>query len=62
MKLTLFPFQRKALEELHIKSINALRGYSVTNTPQVVSFTAPTGSGKTIVMTALMENIFYGND
>ena len=34
----------------------------MTHTPQVVSFTAPTGSGKTIIMTTLIEDILFGTD
>ena len=37
----------------------ARRGASVAN-PQVISFSAPTGAGKTIVMTAMFEDIFFG--
>ncbi|MGE6896471.1 DEAD/DEAH box helicase family protein [Priestia flexa] len=29
--------------------------------PQIISFSAPTGSGKTIIMTTLFEDILYGN-
>ena len=30
--------------------------------PQVISFSAPTGAGKTIIMTTLIEEILYGSD
>ena len=61
MKLELFSFQKKALNELHQKVITAAVDYQKVHTPQIVSFTAPTGSGKTIIMTSLIENILYGN-
>ena len=59
MKVGLFDFQEDALAELRTKLAMARRGASVAN-PQVVSFSAPTGAGKTIVMTALFEDIFFG--
>lgn len=55
MLVELFPFQRKALQNLRMNTAEALGSYRRTHTPQVVSFTAPTGSGKTIIMAALFE-------
>jgi type III restriction enzyme len=40
----------------------AIAGYQMTRVPQVVSYTAPTGAGKTIVMAALIESIYYGDE
>jgi type III restriction enzyme len=31
------------------------------NNPQIISFSAPTGSGKTIILTTLIEEIIYGS-
>ena len=62
MKVELFPFQKKAVEDLRIKTSEAIGSYQRTHAPQVVSFTAPTGAGKTIIMSALIENILYGDD
>ena len=62
MRDELFPFQRKAVGELRLKVAAALNGYRMTHTPQVVSFTAPTGSGKTIIMATLIEDIMFGTD
>ncbi len=45
-----------------MKVAEALHGYHRTHTPQVVSFTAPTGAGKTIIMASLAESIFFGSD
>ena len=62
MKAELFPFQKKALGELRMKSAEAVYRYARTHSNQVVSFTAPTGAGKTIIMAALIENIFFGDE
>ena len=59
MKVELFDFQEDALAELRTK-LNAARQASSSHNPQAVSFSAPTGAGKTIVMTALFEDIFLG--
>ena len=45
MRAELFPFQRRAVADLRDKAAAALNVYRLTHTPQVVSFTAPTGSG-----------------
>jgi type III restriction enzyme len=60
MRATLFPFQETALADLHEKIGKAHTLWSERE-PQVISFTAPTGAGKTIIMTALFENIIFGH-
>lgn len=62
MKAELFPFQKRALSELRMKSAEALYRYERTHSKQVVSFTAPTGAGKTIIMAALIESILFGDE
>ena len=62
MKVELFPFQKSAVAYLRMNTAEALGSYRRTHTPQVVSFTAPTGSGKTIIMATLMEDIFFGTE
>lgn len=62
MKTELFPFQKRALGELRMKSAEAVYRYERTYSKQVVSFTAPTGAGKTIIMAALIESIFFGDE
>ncbi len=62
MKFELFPFQKTALARLRQSVATALGNYQSTHTPQVVSYTAPTGAGKTIVMSALIESIYYGDE
>ena len=61
MKAELFPFQKRALSRLRLMVGEAINGYERTHSNQVVSFTAPTGAGKTIIMASLIEEIFFGD-
>ena len=56
MKISLFDFQKEALHLLRDK-VEAARKFASSDNPQAIAFSAPTGSGKTIVMTALFEAI-----
>ena len=56
MKVTLFDFQKDALDALR-QRLQAVRHYASPHSPQVFPFSAPTGSGKTVMMTALFEAI-----
>ena len=58
----LFPFQKTAVNDLRIKTAMALSSFRSYRVPQVVSLQAPTGSGKTIIMAALIEEILFGNE
>ncbi len=60
MKIGLFDFQENALAQLREKLWQARQFASVANA-QAISFSAPTASGKTIVLTALFEDIFFGD-
>ena len=62
MKVELFGFQQIAKSSLRSNCAQAIHNYSLTTVPQVVSFTAPTGSGKTIIMASLIESIFCGDN
>lgn len=54
----LFPFQKQAVNDLRSHVAVALNNYRQLKVPQVVSLQAPTGSGKTIIMASLIEDIF----
>jgi len=56
MKVTLFDFQKDALGDLRKALVKARQGVS-SDDQHVVAFSAATGSGKTIIMTALFEAI-----
>ena len=62
MKVELFPFQKRALADIRMKTAEAMGSYHRTHAPQVVSFTAPTGAGKTIIMSALIEAVLFGDE
>lgn len=62
MRVELFPFQKRALADIRMKTAEAMGSYHRTHAPQVVSFTAPTGAGKTIIMSALIEDILFGDE
>lgn len=62
MKVELFPFQKTALQSLRMQAADALGSYHKTHVPQVVSYTAPTGAGKTIIISSLIEDIYYGDE
>lgn len=47
---------------MRLRVAMALNNYRMLKIPQVVSLQAPTGSGKTIIMSALIEDIFYGSE
>ncbi len=62
MIVELFPFQKVAEEQLRKDVATALGLYRRTKGSQVISFTAPTGAGKTIILAALIEDIYCGNE
>ncbi len=62
MKLELFSFQEKARRELMKKAAAAQQFFKLTGDQQVISFTAPTGSGKTVMMAAFVESVYRGDE
>ncbi len=61
MKIRLFDFQEEALERLR-STLAEIRPFATVEKPKAISFSAPTGAGKTIVMTALFEDILFGRE
>lgn len=62
MRLDLLSFQQKALGQLRLRLNSAISSYRNEGIPQILSFTAPTGAGKTIIMAALVESVFNGDE
>lgn len=62
MRDELISFQQTAVSKL-LAEINSAQAYHrVDGRPQVIAFRAPTGSGKTIVMTEVIEDILNGTE
>ena len=57
MKNELFPFQKTAVWDMRKKAAWAVNSYNATSVPQILSLQAPTGSGKTLMMAALISCI-----
>lgn len=62
MKVELFPFQQKAVKNLRMFAAISKATYPVTSVSQVISFTAPTGAGKTIMTAAFVESVYSGDE
>ena len=60
MNVTLISFQVKMLRSLRLNLAEAQGSYQRTKVPQVISMQAPTGAGKTIMMSALIESVYAG--
>jgi len=59
MKVKLFDFQEQVLAVLRSR-VSAARAFASSANPQAIAFSAPTGSGKTIILSALFEDVFFG--
>lgn len=62
MRDELTPFQQTAVSKLLAEISSAVAYHKVDGRPQVIAFRAPTGSGKTIVMTTVIEDILNGTE
>lgn len=62
MRDELIPFQQRAVSKLLSEINSAAAYYKVDGRPQVIAFRAPTGAGKTIVMTTVIEDILNGTE
>ena len=58
MKFELKEYQTKAVNELLMSAEISQLSYEKTGKPQIISFTAPTGAGKTIMLAAFVEKIY----
>lgn len=62
MRIPLFDFQEEAKTKL-IEKIKVSRTLQTMNQgQQIITLSAPTGAGKTIIMTSLFEDILFGTD
>ena len=61
MRNELFAFQKKAVREISEAIKTANDYFQQNHKQQVIAFQAPTGSGKTIMMTAVIENMLFEN-
>ena len=62
MRDELIPFQKTAVANLLNEITSAVAYHKVDGRPQVIAFRAPTGSGKTIVMATVIEDILNGTE
>lgn len=62
MRDELISFQKTAVQNLLHEISSAVAYHKVDGRPQVIAFRAPTGSGKTIVMATVIEDVFCGNE
>lgn len=61
MKIELFQFQKDALHDLRKRLLDA-RARASSEDPRAITLSTPTGSGKTVIMTALFEAILDSPD
>ena len=62
MKFELMPFQKFAVKKLRKFSIRGYQHFFEDGEPQAISFTAPTGAGKTIMLAAFVEKVYHGSE
>lgn len=61
MRVELFPFQRGAVQNLRM-ALEGVRKINKQEESAIISLQAPTGSGKTIIMSAFIEEAYFGSD
>ncbi len=61
MLVDLFDFQQKALDGLRERQVKAQHRYKHDGDKHIIPFTAPTGAGKTIIMSAFIEALYVGD-
>ena len=60
MKFTLEPYQSNAVESVLTNLARARAGYLKDGERTAVGLTAPTGAGKTVIATAVLEGLYLG--
>ena len=61
MKINLLPFQDAARIDLRDALDDARHNYDRRHKQQIISFTAATGAGKTIILISLVESVYLGD-
>lgn len=61
MKLELMPFQETAVEEL-TRKVRSCQQIAGLEDPKAIVLSAPTGAGKTVIATTMIERIVAGDD
>lgn len=62
MNISLKTFQKRRVTELRHKAAMAQMNWQHFGQKQIISFTAPTGAGKTIMMASFIESMICGDD
>ena len=62
MNISLKPFQKQRVRELRETAAVAQMNWQHFNKKQIISFTAPTGAGKTIMMASFIEAMMCGDE
>ena len=62
MNIPLKPFQKQRVHELRETAAVAQMNWQHFRKKQIISFTAPTGAGKTIMMASFIEAMMCGDD
>jgi len=62
MNISLKPFQKQRMQELRKTAAVAQMNWQHFGQKQIISFTAPTGAGKTIMMASFIESMMCGDE
>lgn len=62
MKFTLEDYQRKAVDQVLLNLAKARRDYELDQEHTAVALTAPTGAGKTVIATGVLEALYLGTE
>ena len=62
MKFNLTEYQAQAADDLTAEILDGFRRFDELAKRQAVSLSAPTGAGKTVIATAVIETLWFGSD